>query len=244
MAKLKINIEVTGESKVKNLDKSIKNLEHNSNSLDKQNKKTSSSIAGIATATALAVGSLYLLQKSMTAVIRSGFEYSKQMEESEAGLNALSLAIQDKGIPLTERMTTATREATVVMAELQKINAKTPHTLDQTNQIYKAMYVSMKNVGASSQDIVDITQKLSVAAGAAGIEFNSLLAGVDGLASGTVLANSDLGRFLGSLGLTNAELKSSNDVVRLLNETLEDFKAIDTITTATSNLTNEWGALS
>jgi len=244
MAKLLINIDVTGEAKVTTLDKSLNKLEHNSKNVDVQNKKTSSSFASMAVVAAAVAGSIYVLQKAMTAVVRSGFEFSKQMEDSKAGLSALSLAIQDKNIPLTERMTNANREAIVVMQTLQKVNAKTPHTLDQTNKIYKAMYVSMKNVGASSQDIVNITQKLSVAAGAAGIEFNSLLAGVDGLATGTVLANSDLGRFLGSLGLTNAELKNSNDVIKLLNTTLEDFTAIDTITTATSNLQNEWGALS
>ena len=186
----------------------------------------------------------YAFIAAVRSMISAGFDYAAQMELSKAGLSALSLAIQDKNIPLTIRMNEATKESIVVMKALQEINANTPHTLDQTNQIYKAMYVSMKNVGASSQEIIDVTQRLSVASGAAGIEFNSLLAGVDGLASGTVMANSDLGRFLGSLGLTNEALKSSTDVVKLLNETLADFKAIDTITTATSNLANEWGKLS
>lgn len=244
MAKLNIDIDVNGQAKVKQLDKAFKDVEFSSSRLDKQNRTTSTSIGIIAASSVAAAGTIYAIQRAFTETITAGFEFSRQMEESKAGLQALSLAIQDKNIPLTERMTTATKEASIVMAELQKINAKTPHTLDQTNQIYKAMYVSMKNVGASSQDIINLTQKLSVASGAAGIEFNSLLAGVDGLATGTVLANSDLGRFLGSLGLTNDALKGSTDVVKLLNETLQDFKAIDTITTATSNLKNEWGSLS
>ena len=192
-------------------------------------------------ATAATVG--YAFKKMSDSIIDSGFDFNKQIEQSTAGIAALALVMQDKSLPVTERMTNANKEAAVVMEKLQEINAKTPHTLDQTNQIYKAMYVSMKNVGASSQEIIDITQKLSVASGAAGIEFSSLLAGVDGLATGTVLANSDLGRFLGSLGLTNEALRGTNDVVRLLNESLDDFKQIDTITTSVSNLNNAWGQL-
>lgn len=243
MAKLLIDIDVNGQAKVKQLDKAFKDVEHSAGGVSKQSRATAASIATMATGFVSGAAAVYALQRAFRETLSAGFEFAKQMEESKAGLQSLALAVQDKNIPLTERMTAATKEATVVMAELQKVNAKTPHTLDQTNQIYKAMYVSMKNVGASSQDIIGITQKLSVAAGAAGIEFNSLLAGVDGLATGTVLANSDLGRFLSSLGLTNEELKSSTDVVKLLNESLQDFKAIDTITTATSNLKNAWGAL-
>ena len=102
------------------------------------------------------------------------------------------------------------------------------------------MYVSMKNAGASTEDMIELTRSLSIASGAAGIEFNSLLAGVDGLASGTVLANSDLGRFLSSLGLTNKTLKESDDVVKLVSNSLKDFKASDTMAVALSNLDNAW----
>jgi len=162
------------------------------------------------------------------------------MEQSLQGLTALSVATQSKAIPVMQRYTLAAEEATATMRELEEINSQTPHTLDQTNKIYKSMYVSMKNVGATTSQMVELTRSLSIASGAAGIEFNSLLAGVDGLATGTVLANSDLGRFLSSLGLTNKALKETDDVVGLLTSSLEDFKAADTMAVATSNLSNAW----
>jgi len=255
MAILNIDIQVKddGSVQINKVTKSAKNAEKETSKLKQTNKALSNSYKDLKTDIGKFVGvvaSIYAVAKAFQAlyditskIVADGFAWNKQIEESKAGLNALALVMQDKALPLTERMIGANKEAIVTLKELQKINALTPHTLDQTNKIYKAMYVSMKNVGASSQEIINLTQKLSVAAGAAGIEFNSLLAGVDGLATGTVLANSDLGRFLGSLGLTNQALKESDDVVKLLNESMKDFRQLDTITTATSNLANAWGEL-
>jgi len=176
-------------------------------------------------------------------IFYDGFAYNSAIENAQAGLASLSVAVQDKSIPVMERYSIANIEAAQTLERLQEINAQTPHTLDETNQIYKAMYVSMSNAGASTSEMIELTRSLSIASGAAGIEFNSLLAGVDGLATGTVLANSDLGRFLSALGLTNEKLKESDDVVKLLNETMKDFKAADTMTVAVSQLDNAWSQL-
>jgi hypothetical protein len=51
--------------------------------------------------------------------------------------------------------------------------------------------------------------RLTQAAKIQGVEFNALLAGIDGAAKGTILANSDFGRFLSGLGLTNTALKEA-----------------------------------
>ena len=173
-----------------------------------------------------------------------GFDYNNQVEQATAGLTALTVATSanqsalGKTLTIQEKYTLATKEAVETMKSLEAINATTPHTLTQTNEIYKAMYVSMKKVGASNEDMIKVTEKISIAAGAAGIQFNSLLAGVDGLATGTVLANSDLGRFLNSLGLNNKALKESDDVTGLLLKTLSGFEAVDTYTVAMSNFEN------
>ncbi len=199
-------------------------------------------IAGLA-------GGIYGLKAAFDAVFKRGFEYNSQLEKSIQGLTALTVATSEnttstgRAITLQEKYALAQREAAETAAKLQQINARTPHTLNETNRIYKAMYVSMKNAGASTDDMVRLTEKISIAAGAAGIEFNSLLAGVDGLASGTVLANSDLGRFLASIGLSNEALKQTDDIVGLLNEKLADFEAADTMEVAISNLENAWDGL-
>lgn len=195
------------------------------------------------------VGGLYLVKEAFDAVLKTGFAFNKNMEDSIAGLTALTVATSSnisamgKHLSISEKYNLAQKEAIGTATKLQAINAETPHTLEQTNQIYKAMYVSMKKAGASNEDIINLTKKISIAAGAAGIEFNSLLAGVDGLATGTVLANSDLGRFLTSLGLSNKKLKESKDVVKTLNNALKDFKSADTMAVAVSNLDNAWNQL-
>ena len=233
--RIKISIDKkTGELKVvegefDKLNKRVKSASHNTNTFKND-------LIGLAKG---AVG-IYAINEAFKATIKSGFNYNSQLENAKGGLVALAVAIQDKSIPVTERYSRANAEATKTLQKLQEINAATPHTLMQTNQIYKAMYVSMRSAGASSSDLIKLTKDISIASGAAGIEFNSLLAGVDGLATGTVLANSDLGRFLKGLGLTNEALKKSKNVTKLLLDKLKDFKAMDTMTVAVSNFTNTW----
>jgi len=222
---------------------------------DTLNTKTKSASIGIKDVTkslggiAAGVGSIYLIKEAFEFAIKSGFSFNNSLEQSTQGLTALTVATSSnisalgKHLTLTDKYSLATIEATKSVKDLQKINADTPHSLNQTNQIYKAMYVSMKKAGASNSEMINITKKMSIAAGSAEIEFNSLLAGVDGLATGTVLANSDLGRFLSGLGLTNQALKESDDVVKLLEDRLSQFKAADTMNVAVSNLTNSWDQL-
>ena len=240
MAKLNIEVNVTGAKDVKTLEKALKQLESGSAKVEKQNTKTTKSMKAIVVQSALVIGAVYAIQRAIREVTSAGFEYNASLEQAREGLIALSVVAQDKAIPLIDRQANAYREAAYTLSELQKINAETPHTLNQTNAIYKAMYISMRGVGATTDDMINLTKKLSIAAGAAGIEFNGLLAGVDGLASGTVMANSDLGRLLGGLGLTNTKLKETKDVVGLVSEALEDFRAADTMAVAISNMTNAW----
>jgi hypothetical protein len=237
---LKIRVSVdnkTGELKIINRD--FDSLKRKTDKASSSINKVSSSLVGVVSA----AGAAYIAYNSLNKVMKDGFSYNKQIEEAKSGLIALSVAVQDESIPVMDRYSIANKEAIATLTELQKINVETPHTLNQTNQIYKAMYVSMKNAGASTSEIVELTRSLSIASGAAGIEFNSLLAGVDGLATGTVLANSDLGRFLSSIGLTNEALKDSDDVVSLVTSRMKDFKAADTMSVAVSNLENSWNTL-
>ena len=241
---IKISVDKkTGAIKV--VDEEFAKLSHTVNKTDKDVDGFTKKLENIAKAGA----GLYVLKQAFDAVVKTGFEFNKNMENSIAGLSALTVATSGntsalgKHLSISEKYNLAQQEAIKTSIELQKINSQTPHSLEQTNQIYKAMYVSMKNVGATNEQMIELTKKISIAAGAAGVEFNSLLAGVDGLATGTVLANSDLGRFLSSLGLTNDTLKNSSNVTELLLSKLDGFKALDTMTVAVSNFDNAWQQL-
>jgi hypothetical protein len=192
---------------------------------------------------------IYAIKQAFDVTIAAGFTFNKTMEDSIAGLSALTVAtssnISSLGnhLSITQKYNLAMQESTQTAAALNKINAETPHSLSETTQIYKSLYVGMKNAGASNEEMIHLTKQLSIASGSAGIELNSLLSGVDGLANGTVEVASDFGRFLGALGLTNEVLKSSTDVVELLESKLGEFKVLDTMTVATSNFENAWSQL-
>jgi archaellum component FlaC len=240
MAKAKeLKIQVTVDKKTGELQILNKELDQ----VDRSAKRTSSTINNTGSsfvALASKIGLVTTAIYAFKATIENGFDYNKDLENLKAGLVTLSVAIADKATPTTQKYIKANKEATYTLKKLQEINAKTPNTLKETTRLYNAMYVSMKNSGVSTNELIQITEKLSIAAKAGGIEFNSLLAGVDGLANGTVLANSDLGRFLASLGLTNEKLKNSTDKAALLQKVLGELKVPDTFDTAVSNLSTEW----
>ena len=130
LSKLDINIGINGKKQLDDLDKKLKQTEKSTVLLNK---------ATLAYAAALtAVGTV------LVKVTKDGFAYNAALENSKAGLISLSVAVQDKSIPVMERYSEATKEATATLEKLEKINSQTPHTLNQTNQIYKSMYVSMK----------------------------------------------------------------------------------------------------
>lgn len=197
----------------------------------------------------LSLGSAYISLGTASKALEAGFSFNKNLEQAVNGLNALSVATSTntsstgQHLSMIDKYNLAQKENLETVKKLQVINAETPHTLNQTISIYKAMYPSMKAAGASVQDMIEVTKGLSIASGSAGIQFDQLLAGVDGLANGTVDANSELGRFLKSLGVTNEKLKSTDDVVKLLKDSFSQFQAADTMEVAVSNLTNSWDML-
>ncbi|MCD6432684.1 MAG: hypothetical protein J7L21_01450 [Sulfurimonas sp.] len=192
-----------------------------------------------------AVG-IYAVGSAFKAALTAGFSYNTQLETTQQSITGLLVAtsalVDENGNAITQQQlyNTAMGESAAILKDLQKINAQTPVTLNETAQIYKTMLPSMRQVGASQKDLMELTKNLAVASGVAGIKTAQLLAGIDGLADGTVLANSELGRFLRALGLTNDELKNSGDVVDLLNSKLGQLKGELTMTMQLSTLAEAW----
>jgi len=243
---LKIKID-SSDAKVAsdNLNKlsnTSKSLESQSNSLININNSLMGSFSKgqiAITATVTAMG----------ALVKKGVEYAATMEKLTNGLTTLNvmtssnIASNGQALSLEEKYNIARKESIDTMQKLNAINLETPHTLDETVQIYKSMYTSMKNVGVSSEQMIDLTKKLSIAAGSSGIEFQQLLSGIDGLATGTVEVSSELGRFLKSIGLSNEELKKSSNIYDTINNKLKDVKGIQGYDEAVSNLTNSFNQL-
>lgn len=189
------------------------------------------------------------ISKIFQTAIKPLVEQNIQMQNLKNQMSSLIFATtsnitkQGELLNVTQKQNLANMEATKTIKQLVEINKQTPHSLKETIAIYNTLQTGFKKVGASVSDMVQITKSLSIAAKAGNIQMNSLLAGVDGLATGTVLANSDLGRFLSSIGLTNEKIKSSTNVVKLFTDELGKFQAIDSFDTRLSNLQNTFNQL-
>ena len=190
-----------------------------------------------------------VFNQTIADIGRTGFETNRTMQNlanSLTTLRAVSASNTDSmGNQLTiqQKYNMAQQEATQTLQELIKINAQTPHSLNETGKIYDAMYMGMKKVGASSEDMIEITKKISIAAGNR-MNFDALLSAMDGLSTGTVETASDMGRFLKSIGLSNEAIKNSSNVVQLFKDKLSGFQAIDSFDTRISNLNNSFATLS
>lgn len=198
--------------------------------------------------TASIYGGYQAFNNTLLSIARTGFETNKTMENltnSLTTLRAVSASnVDSMGNHLTiqQKYNMAQQEANQTLQELIKINAQTPHSLDETTKIYDAMYLGMKKVGASSEDMIEITKKISIAAGNR-MNFDALLSAMDGLSTGTVETASDMGRFLKSIGLSNEAIKNSSNVIQLFKDKLSGFQAIDSFDTRISNLNNSFATL-
>lgn len=238
--KIKLNSDVKAAGQVKTeIDGISTSLNTASSSVDTFYSKLRN--------TASVIASFVAIKETFGSAAISGFEYNKTIENLTNSLTILYAAtssnVSSTGrlLDIEQKQQLSRLEALETIKELERINANTPHTLNQTVEIYNAMLPSMRKAGVANKDLLDITEKLSIATKT--IDFNQVLAGVDGLASGTVLANSELGRFLVPLGLTNEALKNTDDIVGLINEKLKDIQAIEDYSSIVSNLTNEYNKL-
>ncbi len=184
-----------------------------------------------------------LLKNTLGAVAQKGMDVNKEFQKLTNSLtmsSAVMMANNDiygNAVSVTDKYKIAQMDAAKTTELLQKANINTPHTMKETVKIYDSMYFGMKKVGATTTDMVEITEKLSIAAGNK-VPFDAFLSAMDGISTGTVEANSEMGRFLTSVGLSNEEIKNSSDVVQLFKDKLSGFQAISDFETKMSNLEN------
>ena len=239
IAQLGIKVDSTG----------IKQATNELGKLSGQSGKTEQSTKQLTTIFTKANITITAMATGLSYLVKEGIAYNATIEKLTNGLttlNALTSSNVDnfgKQLSIQDKYNIASRESIETIAQLNKINLETPHTLNETVQIYKSMYSSMKNVGVSSEQMIDLTKKLSIAAGSSGIEFQQLLAGIDGLATGTVETGSELGRFLKSMGLGNEVLKQSTNIYETLNSKFKDVQGIIGYEEEISNLENSFDQL-
>jgi len=237
---LKIRIKIDSETgKLDVLNSKINNTSKGFNQADSMASTFLSRLSfGAGT-----VGGLYLVVDTLSRIKDRGFEVNKEFQKLTNSLttsSAVMMANNDiygNAITVSEKYRLASIDATRTTELLNKANLNTPHSMGETVKIYDSMYFSMRKVGATTKDMVEITEKLSIAAGNK-VPFDAFLSAMDGISTGTVEANSSMGMFLRSVGLSNEEIKNSSDVVQLFKDKLSGFQAIQDFETKMSNLNN------
>lgn len=254
MAQLDINVKATGIEKT---TREIKSLDNEINKVSKDSKSTSitisdlsNSIGNLSTRAVAVAGSIAVVGKAFYDLTKQGIQYKSLLEDQLNGLTALRVAttknIDSMGnaLTLSQKYNIAQKESLTTLKELQEVNKRTPQQLLETVELYKILVPTLGKTGASQKELLQVTELLAKASAAYGIQFQQLIAGADGLASGTVEVNSELGRFLKTLGLSNDALKDTNNVSQLVIDKLKPMSGeLDTLTVANSNLTNAWNEL-
>ena len=203
------------------------------------------------------VVAMYAMKKAYDATLGVGHDFNVLLENEKRGLAALILTklqhvdATGKQVSITQRWAQANRMAEGSFKRLLDINRRTPHDLGQTIQIFRVIAGTSAQYTGSLEKLYKLTELISIGAASAGVQFQPLLASIDGLATGTVKANSDLGKFLTSIGVTNEKLKeftSGSERIDFILSKLKDFviagKAVQkSWDGVTSNFRTQWSIL-
>ncbi|MDR3347035.1 MAG: hypothetical protein LBN32_00320 [Helicobacteraceae bacterium] len=206
--KIKISVDPqTGKIQIVNkaLDLTIKSADHAAKNTNELKEAVDLLAHGTQAITGLSTifGGL---TNSIRSAIQQGIQYNATLEQTQLALKATISGYIDAASG-AERIAKADALATSQMDKLRAASAETGIAFNEITAAFKTFLPGALNVGMSMDGATKASVRLTQAAKMQGIEFNALLAGIDGVAKGTILANSDFGRFLGSLGLTNEALK-------------------------------------
>lgn len=241
------------------LNKQKVSLDKTTNSMDKYTKSSGNQIntlvRHIRRLESLLVA-LYALKKGYDVTIGMGHEFNKMMESEKIGLSLIIAGrlknVDSLGNSVTamDKWIYANHKAKEVMEDVRKINVSTPHTLEQTAQIYKTMAGQVLAYGGNLEQVKNATRDVSIVSKAMNVDFGQLLKTVDALYSGK-MKDSDLKRALqNSVGMDFDKIKdlaktNKQEAVKYVNEMLAKAKiAAGAIEKSwdgvTSNFVNAW----
>ena len=228
---VKITITINGETT------ELKAAKADVEDLAKNVKKADTATAGLKdsfAALALKIGGVAALTAAFKDLVSTGFEANKSFENLQIQLTGL-IAANSSNVSSMGRVLDAHEKWNLGMAESEKIlnqlnetNAKTKFTLEEITGAFNMFYATSAGQG-SREKAVQAMDSIALAAQAVGKNINDLTPMMDSLATGTVIAASEMGSFMKIVGLTNEELKKANEngqVYDYLIEKLAKFKEL------------------
>jgi hypothetical protein len=241
--KIQISVDAkTGQLKVLNQDlKSLDtNTTTNSTSIEKLKNKINTLGVALVGATA-----------GVGGFVSAGIDLNTSSENATLAIaslisaNADNVSTTGEALTAVEKYNLATKDTVNVLQSLKDINVQTAQTLGETTDIFKTIYGSVVNVGGSMEDVVELTKLLGLAASVSGVEFDSFISVVDGVADGSYDASSEFGKFLSTIELTPTAIQNSTDKIELIKSKLASFEPLGEVVQNSfdgikSNLQNTW----
>ena len=125
--------------------------------------------------------------------------------------------------------------ASEALERLKSIATATGNQISSTTDAFTMFYATANDQGSATQAL-DAFNAIALAAQVAGKDMASLVPMFDSLATGTVLAGSEMGSFMKIVGLTNEELKLANQngtLFATLQERLAEFGSVAKLSAGT-----------
>ncbi|GHV09142.1 hypothetical protein AGMMS50229_18730 [Campylobacterota bacterium] len=156
----------------------------------------------------LGFGSWKAIIQPITDAAKAGIQYNSTLEQTQLALKATIASYVDSAT-MSGKLAGAQALAATQMGRLTGLAAQSGLAFGELSQSFKTFLPGALKAGMSLDQAANASARLTAAGKLMGLEMGAIIAGIDGVASGTILANSDFGRFLSGVGLTSDALKEA-----------------------------------
>ena len=174
----------------------------------------------------LAVGGVAALTTALKSFAASGIEANRSFENLKIQLtgliaaNSSNVSMMGKTLDAHTKWNMSMRESEEILKKLNETNAKTKFTLEEITGAFNMFYATSAGQGSRNK-AVQAMDSIALAAQAVGKNLGDLTPMMDSLATGTVVAASEMGSFMKIVGLTNEELKKASSEGKVYDHIIE-----------------------
>ena len=174
----------------------------------------------------LAVGGVAALTSAFKSFAASGIEANKSFENLKIQLtgliaaNSSNVSMMGKTLDAHTKWNMSMKESEGILKKLNETNAKTKFTLEEITGAFNMFYATSAGQGSRNK-AVQAMDSIALAAQAVGKNLGDLTPMMDSLATGTVVAASEMGSFMKIVGLTNEELKKASSEGKVYDHIIE-----------------------
>ena len=174
----------------------------------------------------LAVGGVAALTSAFKSFAASGIEANRSFENLKIQLtgliaaNSSNVSMMGKTLDAHTKWNMSMKESEGILKKLNETNAKTKFTLEEITGAFNMFYATSAGQGSRNK-AVQAMDSIALAAQAVGKNLSDLTPMMDSLATGTVVAASEMGSFMKIVGLTNEELKKASSEGKVYDHIIE-----------------------